>query len=185
MREPYEFYPTPPEGTLALLAVERFDGPIWEPACGDGAMAKVLVRAGYAVVATDLIDRGYGTGGIDFLKETKARARHIVTNPPYGFGLADAFVNHALQLVEPERGSVAMLLNLAGLANPRRTWMYVSRPPANVYVLDELTCYPGGRFQPSPRTHRYCWCVWRPDHVGRPALWWLSTAPFRRASSRT
>lgn len=32
-----DFYRTPPEATHALLDRERFDGIIWEPACGDGA----------------------------------------------------------------------------------------------------------------------------------------------------
>lgn len=34
-RAPFEFYPTPPEATRALLSVEKFEGNIWEPACGD------------------------------------------------------------------------------------------------------------------------------------------------------
>jgi len=34
-REKHDFYPTPPEATNALLDRETFDGPIWEPACGD------------------------------------------------------------------------------------------------------------------------------------------------------
>ena len=67
-----------------MLAHETFDGPIWEPACGDGAIARVLERAGHRVIATDLIDRGYGEAGVDFLTTAEPRARHIVTNPPYG-----------------------------------------------------------------------------------------------------
>jgi len=59
-RAAFEFYPTPPEATRALLSVETFEGSIWEPACGDGAISKVLTEAGYQVVSTDLIDRGYG-----------------------------------------------------------------------------------------------------------------------------
>ena len=83
-RAAYEFYPTPPEATRALLSVEQFDGSIWEPACGDGAISKVLTEAGYQVVSTDLIDRGYGEGGHDFLKSTTPLAKNIITNPPYG-----------------------------------------------------------------------------------------------------
>lgn len=82
-RAPNEFYPTPPEAARALLSVESFDGDIWEPACGDGAISEVLVGAGYDVVSTDLIAYGYGEAGVDFLTQTKARAKHIVTNPPY------------------------------------------------------------------------------------------------------
>lgn len=83
-RAAFEFYPTPPEATRALLSVEAFEGDIWEPACGDGAISKVLLEAGYEVISTDLIDRGYGTGGHDFLKSTRPLAKNIITNPPYG-----------------------------------------------------------------------------------------------------
>src|SRR5882724_8507263 len=96
MRARYEFYPTPPEATRALLSVESFDCPIWEPACGRGAISKVLEAAGYPVVSTDLVQRDCGVGGIDFLSQTESRAKHIVTNPPYGRGVGDAFVKHAL-----------------------------------------------------------------------------------------
>lgn len=61
-RVPHDFYPTPPEAVRALLSVETFTGSIWEPACGDGAISKVLIEAGFEVVSTDLIDRGFGTG---------------------------------------------------------------------------------------------------------------------------
>lgn len=182
LREPHDFYPTPPEGTRALLSVERFDGSIWEPACGNGAISKVLIRAGYHVTSTDLINRGFGIGGINFLDEATARAKHIVTNPPYGRGLADAFIRHALALTARTGGSVAMLLNLAGLAHPLRTGLYLHNPPATVYVLDQLVCWPGGRPAGFSPEARYCWLVWKPGHTGRPSLWWLSTARFRDPS---
>ena len=83
-RAAFEFYPTPPEATRALLSVEHFEGDIWEPACGDGAISKVLEEAGYSVISTDLINRGYGRGGQNFLKSTTPLARNIITNPPYG-----------------------------------------------------------------------------------------------------
>lgn len=174
-RVPHDFYPTPPEGTRALLSVERFVGTIWEPACGDGAISKALKASGYVVVSTDLINRGYGTSGINFLSETASRARNIITNPPYGSGLADAFAQHALRLVAPTGGSVAMLLNLASLAHPSRHRFWTKRPPAAVYILDELTCWPNGIASGFAAEHRYCWAVWKPGHVGRPVLWWLST----------
>ncbi len=106
MRAPFEFYPTPPQATRALLSVEEFDGSIWEPACGEGHISKVLVSAGYEVISTDLIARGYGAGGLDFLRETQPQAKRIVTNPPYGRGLGDAFVRKALALTAGTGGSV-------------------------------------------------------------------------------
>ena len=67
-RAAFEFYPTPPEATLALLSVERFEGAIWEPACGQGHISKVIETAGHTVVSTDLARCwNYGQGGRDFL----------------------------------------------------------------------------------------------------------------------
>jgi hypothetical protein len=64
---------------------------IWEPCAGLGSISDELIKEGYDVLSTDLIDRGYGEGNIDFLKLTKETLRPewkdymkcIVTNPPY------------------------------------------------------------------------------------------------------
>lgn len=186
MRAPYEFYPTPPEATRALLSVEDFDGSIWEPACGEGHIAEVLVRAGYEVVSTDLIQRGYGQGDIDFLREQTPRAKHIVTNPPYGRGLGDAFVRKALELTAITGGNVAMLLNLSSLCHPTRHDLWVSHPPTVIYALDELVCWPEGRpglARATTASHRYSWVVWKPGHTGRPAFWWLQVGRHREKNS--
>jgi predicted RNA methylase len=186
-RAPFEYYPTPPEATRALLSVERFDGPIWEPACGEGAISTVLLDAGHDVVSTDLVARGYGEGGIDFLAEREARARHIITNPPYGRGLGDAFVLKALELTRGNGGSVGMLLNLASLCHPGRHDLWVGHPPAVIYALDELVCWPEGRRElarSSTATHRYCWVVWKPDHHCPTAFSWLQARAFRTGQDR-
>jgi len=186
-RLPNEFYPTPPEATRALLSVESFDGDIWEPACGDGRIAKVLTDHGHAVVSTDLHAYGHGETGIDFLRERTARAKHIVTNPPYGWGLADRFVRRALTLTQQTGGKVAMLLNMASLCHPRRTAEWQQVPPARIYAVDDIVCWPEDRYGPPPphfTKHRYVWAVWTPEHKGPPAFWWLSGAEFRAPNSK-
>jgi hypothetical protein len=178
----HNYYPTPPEATRALLSVERFDGSVWEPACGEGAIASVLKDAGYAVVATDLADYGFGLSGIDFLKETRPRAKHVVTNPPYGSGLADAFIAKALGFAQQTGGMVAMLLNLSSLADKSRSSFWREHPPARLYAIDDIVCWPAHRYGPAPAhftKHRYFWAVWIPDHQGPSAFWWLSAAEFR------
>jgi hypothetical protein len=182
MRARYEFYPTPPEATRALLSVEQFDGSIWEPACGRGAISEVLKIAGHNVVSTDLIQRDYGTGGVNFLLEPKSRAKHIVTNPPYGRGLADAFVKHALALTRETGGTVAMLLNLASLCHPKRHQLWVNHPPSAIYALDELVCWPEGDpalARSTTAQHRYCWVVWKPGAVSATSFAWLSIRHFQ------
>jgi hypothetical protein len=105
------FYPTPPRAVHALLACESFKGVLWEPASGDGAISRVLEAAGFEVLSTDLVDRGYGRGGHDFAADSTTLAYHIITNPPFGpsRGLAARFVAHALTRIRPG-GTVCILL---------------------------------------------------------------------------
>src|SRR3954452_20071224 len=89
-----DFFPTPAWATHALIDNERFDGDIWESACGNGAMSRVLETTGQIVVSSDLYDRGYGESGHDFLKPYR-RAENIITNPP--FNAAEGFVSSCLK----------------------------------------------------------------------------------------
>ena len=82
-REKHDFYATPEIATLSLLNKEKFIGNIWECACGDGAISKVLKNKNYNVYSSDLINRGYGDETIDFLNTNK-KFDNIVTNPPFG-----------------------------------------------------------------------------------------------------
>tara|TARA_B110000977_G_scaffold165936_1_gene213512 strand:- start:129 stop:548 length:420 start_codon:yes stop_codon:yes gene_type:complete len=135
------------------------------------------------VVSTDLIDRGFGKGGCNFLKSETPLAKHIITNPPYGtHGLGDAFVRRALIHCRKTGGSVAMLLNLRSLCHPDRTPKFQRCPPTAIYALDELTCWPEGK--PVSQYARiakqqYYWAVWHPEKVERPSFWWLATKQFR------
>lgn len=95
-REKDDFYATPSPCTFALLKAEPITGPIWEPACGQGHISKVLEASGHEVISTDLVDRGFGISRVDFLMEPNLLAPTIITNPP--FGISTEFVEHALQL---------------------------------------------------------------------------------------
>ncbi len=129
-----DLYETPPIAVEKLLTVERFIGPIWEPACGRGAIVRPLELAGYQVIATDLVDRDFGIGKVDFLMETKPLAPNCVTNPPYR--MADEFARQALNLCS---GKTAMLMRLVWLSGQRRrpfleqylsrVWVFSARLP--------------------------------------------------------
>src|SRR5260370_27497052 len=77
-----DFFPTPRWATFALIDNEKFDGDIWESACGDGTMSRLLEETGQTVRSSDLFERGFGEAGIDFLSPSKS-ADNIVTKPPY------------------------------------------------------------------------------------------------------
>lgn len=164
-----DYFPTPEWATHALIANEQFEGGIWEPACGDGAMSRVLETTGSTVLSTDLFDRGFGEAGIDFLKAVLV-ADNIVTNPPYNS--AEAFVKAGL---EQARRKVALLLRLAFVegANRQRT-IFGKTPPTRVWVFSErITFYPAGAVQKGSGTTAYAWFVWDKQNMGRTELKWL------------
>ena len=86
-----DFYPTPPEATVALM--DFLDLPkgtkIWEPACGQGHMVKVMEQMGYAVIGTDI------QFGDDFLKALLMDCEWIITNPP--FSQSEQFIARCLE----------------------------------------------------------------------------------------
>jgi hypothetical protein len=93
-------YFTPPEAVASLLHLEAqyLSRVIWEPVCGDGAIARPLRDAGYEVIATDLVDYGWDgcRSGIDYLTaEPPPGIQGIITNPPYQ--LAAQFAVKALK----------------------------------------------------------------------------------------
>jgi hypothetical protein len=151
-----DFFPTPEWATYALIDNEKFEGPIWEPACGDGQMVRILETTGCPVEATDLFDRGYGEPGVDFLK-TERLVDNIVTNPPYN--AAEGFVQAGLA---QSRRKMALLLRLAFLegGNRQRT-IFSKTPPARVWVFSErITFYPAGAVRAGSGTTAYAWFVW-------------------------
>lgn len=155
-RRENDFYPTPPEPTIAILPhLTSFPQRLWEPACGDGGIAKPLEDAGYIVVGTDLIDRGYGRGGVDFLHTNEKLADAIVTNPPFG-DLAHPFVEHALDLGVRH---IAMLFNINFWSAALRTSLWERHRPAAVYALNWKPDFTG-----AGRPYFNCvWVLWRPE----------------------
>lgn len=171
-REANDFYPTPASGTRALLSVERFAGNIWEPACGDGAISRVLEAEGYAVSSSDLIDRGYGSHGVDFLESRGDKhVANIVTNPPFKF--AQQFSERALA---PTTGKVAMLCRLAWLEGAKRRQMFEATPLARVWVFSKrLTMLRGGwdGGKGGGSMTAFAWFVWEHGHTGPASLGWI------------
>lgn len=164
-----DYFPTPAWATYALMESEIFEGEIWECACGDGAMSRILESRGNSVRSSDLYDRGYGQSGIDFTQATDA-VDNIVTNPPYNS--AEEFVRTGVMLA---RKKFALLLRLAFLegANRART-IFSDCPPARVWVFSErITFYPAGAVQAGSGTTAYAWFVWDKSCSEGTKLKWL------------
>jgi hypothetical protein len=176
-RLPHDFYSTPDWVTEALLKHVTLSSPVWEPCCGDGAMARVLERAGHKVVATDLIDRGFGRGGVDFFECTAfpAGCRTMVTNPPYGDGgeigrstkaslAMQKFVNHALNLTVRANGKLALLVRFQWMAGKKASTLISSGPLSRVVVLTKRIQWFDNGDTTNVAQHHHAWRFWDCRH---------------------
>ena len=167
-RADHDFYPTPPEATHALLQREKFEGLIWEPACGDGAISTILEDYGYEVRSTDLINRGYGTGDTDFLTSTLT-APNIITNPP--FSIAEPFLKHALNQTT---GKVAFLCKLQFLEGAKRKIIFETSPLKTVYVFSKrLTMTRNGEKTKNSGMLCFAWYIFQHGYEGEPTISWI------------
>lgn len=166
-----DYHQTPECATEALLSVEQFQGAIWEPACGEGAISKVLERHGHEVISTDLVDRGYGKSRVDFLMELRGLAPNIISNPPFKNASEFAIKAHDLAT-----NKVAFLCRLGWLEGMERyETVFRPFPMARVWVFSRRL----------PMMHRegfsgvksnaiaFCWFVWDKSHAGSTHLGWL------------
>ena len=172
--EPNDYYATEPRATELLLELEEFNHHIWEPACGEGHISKVLEAHGYDVFSSDLIHRGYGTPYFDFLDWKHMDGDDdfdIITNPPYKY--AREFVEKALEVVG-EGHKVAMFLKLTFLEGKARRNLFRENPPLRVYVASaRLQCGKNGVFEGSSMA-AYAWFIWQKGHQGPCELRWFN-----------
>lgn len=174
-----DFYATHPDSIRALLEVEKIIYPALEPACGEGHISKLIEDP--SLVSTDLVYRGYGKGGIDFLSENYLenpdfKFETIITNPP--FNLFQEFVEKALSIAKKK---VIMFGKLQALEGQKRATFLQKTPLKTVYVfkarqqplrngsdIDELT---GKKMASS--TMAFAWFVWEKGYIGKPTIEWI------------
>ncbi len=170
-RVQHDYYATDPQAVEELLKVESFDKNILEPCCGEGHISKVLEKHGYMVKSSDLIDRNFGRGGVDYLT-IKSWHGDIITNPPYKY--AKEFVEHSIKIINPGQ-RVAMLLKIQFLESVKRRELFEENPPKYVYVFSKRTvCARNGDFEKTPSSAVcYCWYIWEKGFKGEPVIRWI------------
>lgn len=189
-REENDFYSTDPDCVRDLLKVETFSNTVLEPCCGTGNISKVLEEAGYTVISTDLIDRGYGRGGVDFFKHYQEIDTPIITNPP--FGLATEFVEHIFtHAVKPIK--IALFLKLQFLEGQDRfNKIYKLGHLKKIYIYSKrVACYKNdemwqknedGSFKLDRNGNKlktqsavcYAWYIFDLSYNGKPEVDWIT-----------
>jgi len=199
-RRPQDFYATPEWCTEALLAQEQFWGTVYEPAVGEGHIAKILHKHGLRVLGSDLfktvphtedfgksfIDVPIWEGGeywIDFLdlKKTYSFLRSNEAGDPPNhhpdhiitnppFKHTEGFI---LQAKNFAKHKIAMLMKLNHLAGKGRLvdiWEDKKFPLKKVLVFSRRITFEG---YSCSTTLEMAWCVWERGFEGLPYIQWI------------
>lgn len=175
-REQHDYYATDSIAIDVLLSKATLSHDVWECACGGGHLSKRLEELGYNVRSTDLIDRGYGIGGVDFLKCNEPFNGDIITNPPYKY--AREFVEHGLKLI-PDGNRVFMFLKLQFLEGKNRRQLFDSGQLKKLYVSSSrILCAKNGEFTKMRASGGSClaygWYEFEKGYNGKPIIEWVN-----------
>lgn len=175
-RETHDFYATHPSAVQPLLKVlgwENGGKVIRENSCGQGHLCKPLEKAGHTVIATDLIDRGYGITGIDFLKHSwfdELKYDAVIMNPPYKY--AQQFIEKSLKIAP----ITCAFLRLVYLESQQRRYFFDKFPPKFVCVFSKrMPSAKSGDFDSigNGGTVAYAWFIWESGFSGSPEIKWI------------
>lgn len=194
-----DFYASEPRAMDELLKVEKFEGTIWENACGQGHLSEQMIKHGYEVISTDLIDRGYGKGEVDFFQCTKSLGDNIVTNPPYSKSLQ--WVRHSLELLDDGK-KLALFLPIQFLESDTRIELFKNTPPKRIWVAaNRLLCGINGDFRKKDKNGNvvldrngnpqkmssakcYAWFVWEKNNYSTMTIGHINTEKSYESNER-
>jgi len=195
-----DYFPTPPWATRALCewigqrTMRLPTWSCWEPACGEGHMARPLAEYFRFVDATDVHDYSatfpdqvrVGDFLVTWDHSPKIQAQGvdwIVTNPP--FRLAQEFISTALGIA---RHGVAMLVRSAFLeSRDRYETLFSKTPPTDILqFVERVPMHKGILAAEASTATAYCWLIWFSPANGTaqrdPRFHWI--APCRARLER-
>ncbi len=182
-RQEKDYYPTPSKTTEAIMIREKFEGEVWECACGDGRMSEVLKKYN-KVFSTDIYNQGYGEKEVDFLKTLATfNTDNIITNPPFRYAVE--FVKHAKKRAKKK---IALLLKLVFLEGIGRYKMFQDKdfPLKKVYVFcRRQPIYKDGIVLKNSGLIAFAWFVWDKDYSGKPTIEWINDEVCKDKSQNT
>jgi hypothetical protein len=138
-RNDFDYYPTPPIGTLALIKNHPIPEKIWECCAGRGHISAELIRNGHEVYSSDLyayenpfVNVDYG---IDFLTEKRHDVDGVITNPPFMKNLPEKLIYR--MLVDHGYDFLAIFCRMTFMESARRYKLFTELPPSRVLIMSE------------------------------------------------
>jgi len=180
-----DFYATNPQSVRDLLDIADIKGDsFYENCVGGGHIAEVLKECFPSAkhFHTDLVYRGYGTGGVDFVSDDVLvnilggkKVDWVVTNPP--FKLAREFIDKSLEVTNT---GVAMFLKIQFLEGQGRKEWFKKTPLKYVYVFSARQIPMRDGLEINPETEKkwsstmcFAWFVWEHSYRGEPMIRWI------------
>ncbi len=168
-REEHEHYVEPAWCSRRLFDVETFIGAIDDPFCGFGMIPRSAANAGHDITSSDIVDRGYGHGDIDFFESTWTQD-NIVSNPPF-----DQFRRAAEHALTLSSRKVAMIWLVRTL--PAARWLR-DTPLVRIWFLTPRPSMPPGHTimagkKPGGGKQDFCWLVWDKAQTVPATVGWL------------
>jgi hypothetical protein len=164
-----EWYVEPEWCSIRLFEEEKFNGVVYDPACGLGRIVLGAIKTGHKAYGSDLVDRGWDNSCQDFFQH-KHHHDNIVFNVP--FNIARPFVTHALGLA---RNKVATVFPLARLNAAH--WLKQT-PLRHIWLMTPRPSMPPGSYikagkKPGGGKTDFCWLVFEQGYVGPREMLWL------------
>lgn len=157
-------YFTPEWVTQALIPhMPKEVHTIMEPACGAMKMVLPLRDAGFVVDAYDI------ESGSNFFERTDAYCDAIITNPPYVH--ATEFVEHALHLMQPNTGVVAMLLRTDFDHAKTRAHLFANHSAFSkkLVLTKRITWFEEAGRKAAP-SYNHAWFIWDWANYSAPVI---------------
>jgi len=165
-----DFFETPYRITHKLFEHEEFDFnfEVLEPACGYGAITRILQY--YFDGDINYYDKYKGSINKDFFDETK-KYKYVITNPPYK--IADEFVLKAKEIYNKK---FAFFLRTNYLSGQKRYNKKVYDSLKNVYIFNRMPdlsqpLKESGLYKTAGIV--YAWLVWEKGWKGKPMIEFL------------
>jgi len=173
-REKNDYYATPPEEVKNIMQYEKLKGTILDNSCGEGHLIEEVKKKypNNTVIATDLIQRGYGLGGLDFLANDYpyTTVDTIIMNPPFKY--IEEFVNKSLKVSD----KIIVFARVQFLESQSRYEnIFKNNKPNRIYLyVDRVNCAKNGDFDKKPSSNMaFAWFVWDKVNNDYSKLKWI------------